>query len=219
MGCGRRHGGQCAVRARDRRRSVVGGRGVAGPGAGRVVRARPDRVPARRRRARLGSARPPAVDDHGDGPGSPVGRQGGAPVCRRCMAFHRGRRLRRLPRRAAIVVAGLAGGRASGSTRGDTCRVARAVGVGGGAVSGRRRSRRRSSTNETPGSRSTRNRREPSRARRRRSRWSAASWCRRCCARPRIGAGGRHARSWLPGSCRVRNPGRWLERGADGGVS
>ena len=58
-------------------------------------------VAARRRFARLGSARAPARDHDRDGRGGPAGRRGGPPVRRRPLARDRRRRLRRVPGRAA----------------------------------------------------------------------------------------------------------------------
>ena len=57
--------------------------------------------PARRRFARLGSARAPAGDDDRDGRGGPAGRRDRASVRRRPLAGDRRRRLRRVPGRAA----------------------------------------------------------------------------------------------------------------------
>ena len=60
-GVGGRDVGQRAARAGDGRGGVAGGGARAGPRAGRRVRAGRDRVAARRRLARVGSARAPAV--------------------------------------------------------------------------------------------------------------------------------------------------------------
>ena len=86
------------------------------------------RQPARRRLARLGSARPPAHHDDRDGRGGAARRRDRASVCRRPLARDRRRRLRRLSGRAADVVPRLAGRRASRGPGRDPGRLARALG-------------------------------------------------------------------------------------------
>ena len=160
----------------------------AAPRAGRRVRAGPHRVAARRRLARLGSARAPARDHDRDGRGRPARRPARAPVRRRSLAGDRRRRLRRVPGRAADLEPGLAGRRASRGAGRDAGRVARALGGRGRRGTARRRCPRPSTTPRTPGSSWTPRRPSPRRARSRRS-----ALVRRLVV-PRLSAGGARPR-------------------------
>ena len=109
--------------------------------------------PARRRLARLGSARAPARDDDRDGRGGPARRPRRAPVRGRPLAGDRRRRLRRVPGRAADVEPRLAGRRAPRGPGRDARRRGASAGRPRAPATARRRSPRRSTTPRTPGSR------------------------------------------------------------------
>ena len=85
--------GQRADGARDGRGRLAGGGADAAPRAGRRVRAGPDRVAARRRFPRLGSAGAPAGHDDRDGRGGPPRGRDGASSRRWPLAGDRRRRV------------------------------------------------------------------------------------------------------------------------------
>ena len=107
---------------------------LAAPRAGRHVRARPHRVAARRRFARLGSARPPERDDDRPWGGGPARGHARAPARAGPLAGDRRWRVRRLSGRAADLGPDLAGRRASGGAGDDAAGLARAMGDRGGTV-------------------------------------------------------------------------------------
>ena len=186
----RRDGRQRAHGAVHRGGALAGGHPLVAPRAGRCVRAGPDRVPARRGLACVGSTRAPADDDDRDGRGRATGGRGRPSVRRRAMARDRRRRLRRVPRGAADVEPRLAGRCPPRGPGGDSRDVARAPGRPRRLATDRRRCRRRSSTPRMRAWRSTGTRRWRSRCRARPPRPSVASSCRACFARPGTAAGG-----------------------------
>ncbi len=132
------------------------------PRAGRRVRAGPDRVAARRRFARLGSARAPARDDDRDGRGGAAGRRASR------TATPRGRWLatggggydayRVVPRSWSLVW--LAGAHREVPAA-DPGRLARALGGGGGPLRTVAAAPRRSTMRPNAGSRRATTRRPP----------------------------------------------------------
>ena len=106
----------------------------AAPRGGRRVRAGHRRLAARRRFARLGSARAPAGDDDRDGRGGPARRRSRPSMGGRPVAGDRRRRLRRLPGRAASLEPRLAGRRTSRGPDATPVAWRETLGRRGGAV-------------------------------------------------------------------------------------
>ena len=204
------HVRQRATGAGDGRGGVARGGPGAAPRIGRRVRAGPDRVAARRRHARVGSARAPAGDDDRDGRGGSPGRSGGARARRRSMAGDRWRRLRRVPGRATELEPRLARRCASRGPGRDARRSGASAGRPRLRATARRHSPRRSRMPRTRASRWTRRRPWPRPGRSRRSGSCGGSSCHGSCRSRGIAAGGirwRRLRHVGPGGA-APSPGR-----------